>query len=224
MTATRVAVLVSGGGRSLENLVACCRAGLLPDASEAQPDAADADPVAAEVALVVADRAGIGALERATRLGVPALVVHPRDHADADAFGAAVFEAIERAGCELVVLAGFLRLLPIPERWAGRVLNIHPSLLPAFGGKGFWGDRVHRAVLERGCWFSGCTVHYVTDEYDQGPILVQRCVRVAPDDTVASLAAKVFAEECLALPEAVRLHLARSARNAAGPAPEPRVG
>lgn len=192
---TGLCVLVSGGGRSLENLVARCR-----------------EDLPAEVRLVIADRAGIGALDRAERLEVPALVVRPADYSDAQAFGDAVFAQIERAGCELVLLAGFLRLLPIPKRWENRVLNIHPSLLPAFGGKGYWGDRVHEAVLERGCQFSGCTVHYVTNEYDQGPILLQRCVPVEATDTVETLAHRVFEEEKIALPEAVRLHLNRTSR------------
>jgi phosphoribosylglycinamide formyltransferase-1 len=110
------------------------------------------------------------------------------------------------------VLAGFLRLLLLPEAWVGRVLNIHPALLPAFGGKGYWGERVHRAVLERGVQFTGCTVHYVTNEYDAGPIVLQRCVAVRPDDTVASLAARVFEQERRALPEAIRLHLSGAVR------------
>ena len=110
------------------------------------------------------------------------------------------------------MLAGFLRLLLLPPEWVGRVLNIHPALLPAFGGKGYWGDRVHRAVLERGVQFTGCTVHYVTNEYDAGPIVLQRCVAVHPDDTVERLAARVFEQEKVALPEAIRLHLRGAVR------------
>jgi len=101
------------------------------------------------------------------------------------------------------VLAGFLRLLPIRDAWKGRVINIHPSLLPAFGGKGYYGDRVHAAVLERGVQFTGCTVHVVDEVYDNGRIVLQRVVEVRPDDTVASLAARVFDEERIALPEAI---------------------
>jgi phosphoribosylglycinamide formyltransferase-1 len=101
------------------------------------------------------------------------------------------------------VLAGFLRKLVVPARWVGRVVNIHPALLPAFGGKGYYGDRVHRAVIERGCQVSGCTVHLVDDEYDHGRVLVQRWCAVETDDTPATLAARVFAEELVALPEAL---------------------
>ena len=100
-------------------------------------------------------------------------------------------------------MAGFLHLLEIPADFAGRVINIHPSLLPAFGGKGFHGEHVHRAVLERGCTVSGCTVHLVDDQYDHGRILLQATVPVLPDDTVSSLAARVFAAECDALPDAI---------------------
>jgi phosphoribosylglycinamide formyltransferase-1 len=190
----RIAVLVSGGGRSLENLFERIDAGELP----------------CRVGLVLSDRPGVGALARAEKRDVPAVVVSRKDHADRASFRDAIFAEVERADCELVVLAGFLSLLPLPEGWSGRVLNIHPSLLPAFGGKGFYGDRVHAAVLERGCWFTGCTVHYVDDEYDRGPILLQRVCPVEPGDTTESLAARVFDEEKQALPEAIRLHLERS--------------
>ncbi len=107
------------------------------------------------------------------------------------------------------MLAGFLRFLPIPERWIGRVLNIHPSLLPAFGGKGYYGDRVHRAALERGVQFTGCTVHYVDNVYDNGPILLQRCIEVLESDDVESLAARVFELEKISLPEAIRQHFSQ---------------
>lgn len=187
----KLAVLVSGGGRSLENLAETIARGELN----------------ARLNLVVSTKAKAFALERAQRLSIPFTVIdEPRELANEE-YSAQVFEAVEQAGCDLVVLAGFLRLLLIPDHWRGRVLNIHPSLLPAFGGKGYYGSRVHAAVLERGCWFSGCTVHYVDNEYDQGPILLQRSVRVDPDDSVETLAERVFAEEKLALPEAIRLHV-----------------
>ncbi len=194
MSAERIAVLVSGGGRSLENLVERERAGSLN----------------AHVALVLSDRPGVGALERAQRLERPAHVVDRREFADADAFSAAVFRAVEQHDCSLVVMAGFLRLLPIPAAWEQRVLNIHPSLLPAFGGKGCYGDRVHRAVLERGVQFTGCTVHYVDNQYDHGPILLQRVVPVEPQDSVKDLAARVFEAEKDALPDALQLHFQRA--------------
>jgi len=186
----RIGVLVSGGGRSLENLAELVRAGELP----------------AEIALVVSNTPKALALERAKRLGLDSVVIPHQSHATPDEFSAAVFAALEHARVDLVVLAGFLRLLVVPPQWVGRVINIHPSLLPAFGGKGYFGERVHQAVLERGVRFTGCTVHYVTNEYDSGPILVQRCIDVRADDDAHSLAQRVFEEEKLALPEAIRLH------------------
>ena len=152
------------------------------------------------------------ALERAKRLGIPSLVVDAERKLTADEFSREAFTAAEVARSDLVVLAGFLRLLVIPEGWIGRVLNIHPALLPAFGGKGFYGDKVHAAVLASGASETGCTVHYVTNEYDAGPIVLQRCVPVRFDDTPETLAARVFEEEKLALPEALRLHLSGAVR------------
>ena len=184
----KLALLASGAGRSLENLEWLVRAGELP----------------ASIGLVLTDRDGAGVLDRAARLDLPHRVLDWRAIGDADAFAQQAFAAIEEHGCTLVVLAGFLRLLRIPERWLGHVINIHPALLPAFGGKGYYGDRVHRAVLERGVQFTGCTVHHVDNEYDHGKIVLQRVVEVRPEDTVDSLAARVFEEEKIALPEALR--------------------
>lgn len=191
MTAS-LAVLVSGGGRSLENLSAVIDAGELD----------------ARIALVLANTPKAFALERAERLGLQHTVVPHADHTSPESFSRAVFSEIESRDCDLIVLAGFLRLLLLPERWLGRVLNIHPSLLPKYGGKGFYGDRVHRAVIEAAEIESGCTVHYVTNEYDRGPIVLQRRVPVLKGDTADELAARVFEAEKLALPEALRRYVA----------------
>lgn len=195
MRPSRLAVLVSGTGRSLDNLADCVRRGEL----------------AVELALVLSDRPGVGALERAERLGIESLVVPYRDAGGVEPFGRRVFEELEARDIDLVVLAGFLRLLRIPATWLGRVLNIHPALLPAFGGKGFHGDRVHAAVLESGVRETGCTVHFVDNQYDHGPVVLQRRVAVREGDTVHDLAARVFEEEKLALPEAIRSVLAGEA-------------
>ena len=191
----RIAILVSGGGRSLENLAERMVSGVLD----------------AELGLVISNRPDAYALERAERLGIPSLVLDPDREMSPEVFSETVFSAVDDADCSLTVLAGFLRFLPIPPAWEGRVLNIHPSLLPAFGGKGYYGDRVHHAVLERGVRYTGCTVHYVDNVYDNGPIVVQRIVEVTPQDTVESLATRVFEEEKIALPEAIRSHFEQDA-------------
>ncbi|MFN0242992.1 MAG: phosphoribosylglycinamide formyltransferase [Planctomycetota bacterium] len=188
-----IGVLVSGSGRSLENLVQKIRAGELD----------------CRIVVVVSTKADAYALERARRLELPSVVIDPLRRLDDEAFSRDVFAALDAHGCDSAVLAGFLRRLVLPTAWEGRVLNIHPSLLPAFGGKGYYGERVHKAVLARGVQFTGCTVHYVDNEYDAGPILLQRCISVAPGDTPESLAARVFEEEKLALPEALRRHVER---------------
>lgn len=183
----RVAILVSGSGRHLENFATLAERGALP----------------IEVSLVVCDREGVGALERAQRLGLPLLQLDPERRLDPGSFGERAFEAIRASGAEWVLLAGFLRLLEIPEDYRGKVVNIHPSLLPAFGGKGYYGSRVHRAVLERGCQVSGCTVHLVDEVFDNGPILLQRWCPVEKGDTPETLAQRVFDLELEAFPAAV---------------------
>jgi len=187
MTAPRrLAILLSGSGRTLENLLDRIAAGRL----------------VADVAVVVSSRPGVRGIDIARRAGVPVEVI-PRENRSTAAWSEAIFAACRGASPDLVVMAGFLHLLAIPADFAGRVINIHPSLLPAFGGKGFHGDHVHRAVLDRGCTVSGCTVHLVDNEYDHGRILLQATVPVLPDDTVSSLAARVFAAECDALPASI---------------------
>lgn len=190
-----LAVLISGGGRTLQNLAATIDRGELD----------------ARVGLVVAsnDQAAAVGLRRATDLGLDARLLARRDFPAGDAgvaaYSEALFQAIRDAGCDTVCLAGFLALLRVPTDFAGRVLNIHPALLPSFGGRGMWGHHVHEAVLAAGCKVSGCTVHLCDNTYDTGPILVQRCCPVLDDDTPDTLAARVFEQECMAYPEALRM-------------------
>ncbi|MFM8733577.1 MAG: phosphoribosylglycinamide formyltransferase [Pirellulales bacterium] len=182
----RLAVLLSGSGRTLDNLLEWITSGRL----------------AASVDVVVSSRADVRGVRIAEAAGVPVHVLPPQGRS-LDDWSRAVFEACRSVRPDLVVMAGFLHLVRIPAEYAGRVVNIHPSLLPAFGGKGFHGTHVHRAVIDRGCTVSGCTVHLVDDEYDHGRILLQKTVPVLADDTPESLAARVFAAECQALPEAI---------------------
>ena len=182
----RLAVLLSGSGRTLENLLEWIAAGRL----------------AATVEIVVSSRAEVRGVQIAERAGVAVRVLPPGGQEFA-VWSEEVFAACRQAGAELVVMAGFLHLVRIPRAFVGRVINIHPSLLPAFGGQGFHGMHVHRAVLDRGCTVSGCTVHLVDDEYDHGRVVLQKTVPVLPDDSPESLAARVFAAECETLPEAI---------------------
>jgi formyltetrahydrofolate-dependent phosphoribosylglycinamide formyltransferase len=182
----RLAILLSGSGRTLENLLEWITAGRL----------------GATVEVVIASRGDVRGVGVAQRAGLPTRVLPQGTHSTAE-WSAEIFAACRAAKADLVVMAGFLKLVEIPADFAGRVINIHPALLPAFGGKGFHGMHVHRAVLARGCTVSGCTVHLVDNEYDHGRIILQKTVPVLPDDTPESLAARVFAVECQALPEAI---------------------
>ena len=186
----RIAVLLSGTGRSLANLQQEIAAGRLR----------------ADITVVVSSKPEAYGLERAKAHGLDAVAVPRREHADLEAFNAAINAVLVPYDVDLVVLAGFLSLYqPLPAL-AGRVMNIHPALLPAFGGKGFYGDRVHQAVLDSGVKVSGCTVHFADSQYDHGPIILQTAVPVFDDDTVPSLAARVFAAECEAYPRAIQLY------------------
>ncbi len=185
----RLAVLLSGGGTTLQNLLDRIADGRLP----------------ADVVQVVSNRPDAFGLERAERAGVPAAVVDRRDCDSREEFSRRIFDLCRGARADLVCLAGFLQLLTIPDDFAGRVLNIHPALIPAFCGKGYYGHRVHEAVLAYGVKVSGCTVHFADNVYDHGPIVLQRTVPVRDDDTPETLAARVFEQECEAYPEAIRL-------------------
>src|SRR5439155_4882712 len=159
----------------------------------------------ARVVLVIASRADAAALERAQRAGVPTAVIDRREAGSLEEFSQRIFEHCRRAKADLVCLAGFLQLVQVPGDFLGRVMNIHPALIPAFCGKGYYGHRVHEAVLASGAKVSGCTVHFADNEYDHGPIISQRVVPVLDNDNPESLSRRVFAEECEAYPEAIQL-------------------
>ncbi|MCO6453867.1 MAG: phosphoribosylglycinamide formyltransferase [Pirellulaceae bacterium] len=185
-----IAVLISGGGSTLRNL--------LEQIARRRLDI--------EVRLVISSSAKAGGLRYANQAGIESRVLRPRDFASDAAYGEAVFGACRGAGVELVVMGGFLKFVPIPADFENRVMNIHPGLIPAFCGQGFYGLHVHRSVLEYGAKVSGCTVHFVDNQYDHGPIILQRVVPVLDDDTPEALAARVFEQECQAYPEAVQLY------------------
>jgi len=189
MKPARLAVLLSGEGTSLENLF----------------ERIEKDELPARVEGVVASKAGAGGLARAERRGVPAVAVPRREHPDVGAFNDALHAALAPFAIDLVCLLGFLSPFEPRERFAGRVINVHPALIPAFSGRGFYGHRVHRAVLEAGVKVTGATVHFADDEYDHGPIILQEPVAVREDDTPDTLAARVQAAERRLVPEAIRL-------------------
>ncbi|HRQ72628.1 MAG TPA: phosphoribosylglycinamide formyltransferase [Phycisphaerales bacterium] len=179
--AARLCVMISGGGRTLLNLA----------------DEIDAGRLRATVALVIASRECRGA-ERARARGFETIVV------PGEIGRAALGAMLEERAIDWVVLAGYLRYVHVPERFRGRIVNIHPALLPAFGGKGMYGRRVHEAVLASGAAETGCTVHLVDEEYDHGPIVLQGRCPVVTGDTVETLARRVFELECEVYPEALR--------------------
>jgi len=188
----RIAVLLSGAGSSLENLCERIDAGAVPG----------------RVVVAISSKAHAGGLARAANRGIPAVAIPRKLHPDVRAFNDALHAELARHDVDLVALLGFLSPFEPRERFAGRAINVHPALIPAFCGKGFYGARVHEAVLAAGVRLTGATVHFVDDEYDHGPIILQRAVPVLDDDTPDTLAARVQAAERELVPEAVTLFAA----------------
>jgi len=185
----RLAVLISGGGTTLLNLLEKTRAGQLN----------------AELPLVIASREGCRGVERARAAGLRCEPVVRSAFDSVESFSDRLFALCREAEADVVILGGFLCLVRIPGEFQNRVMNIHPSLIPAFCGQGFHGRRVHEAVLERGVKVTGCTVHFANNEYDAGPIILQKVVPVLDGDTPETLQQRVFQSECEAYPEAIRL-------------------
>jgi phosphoribosylglycinamide formyltransferase-1 len=184
-----IAVLLSGTGRTLQNLIDERAAGRL-----------DID-----IRCVIASRPNLGGSERAIKAGLPSFVVDRKSCGDIQAFSSQIFALCDQAKVDLICLAGWLNLLVIPPQYDGRVINIHPSLLPSFGGKGMYGGKVHQAVIDYGCKVTGCTVHFVDATYDNGPVILQRTCPVLDNDTADDLGQRLFEIEKLAFPEAIRL-------------------
>jgi phosphoribosylglycinamide formyltransferase 1 len=185
----RIAVLISGGGTTLKNLIETIAAGSLR----------------VEIALVVSSSPTAAGLQFARSAGIPATIVERKAFASQDEFSAAILDPCRAAKVDLIVMAGFLKRMTIPDDFANRVVNIHPGLIPAFCGEGFYGHHVHQAVIDYGAKISGCTVHFADNQYDHGPVILQRAVPVLDDDTADRLAARVFEAECEAYPEAIQL-------------------
>jgi phosphoribosylglycinamide formyltransferase-1 len=190
----KIGVLASGGGSNMQAVM----------------DAIDRGQIRGRIVLVISDNPQAYALERARLAGSEQRVMLPRDYPSQEAYSQALAEALQSAGVELLLLAGFMRIITreLIEPFRGRMMNIHPALIPSFCGPGFYGHHVHEAVLNYGAKVSGCTVHFVEEAVDGGPIILQRVVPVLEDDTPDTLAARVLIEEHLAYPEAVRLFCA----------------
>ncbi|UCE99590.1 MAG: phosphoribosylglycinamide formyltransferase [Planctomycetota bacterium] len=185
----RLGVLISGGGTTLMNILKYIQQGKLN----------------AEVVLVISSRSTVAGVEKAKAAGLDVKIIRKKDYPDLDEFSKRIEEELVAANVDLIIQGGWLCLWKIPARYENRVMNIHPALLPNFGGQGMWGHHVHEAVLKAGCKVSGCTVHFCTNEYDKGPIIVQRSCPVKDDDTPDTLAARVFEQECIAYPQAINL-------------------
>ncbi len=187
--AIRLAVLISGSGTTLQNII----------------DHIDQGTLDAEVVCVISSRSNAYGLERARKHSIPAIALPFKQFPDSSAFSWAIWDEVRKYNADLVALAGFMSLLEVPPDFAHRIMNVHPALIPAFCGKGMYGHHVHEAVLAYGAKVSGATVHFVDEHYDHGPIILQEAVPVLPDDTPDSLAERVQAKERELYPRAIQL-------------------
>lgn len=195
-----IAVLISGSGRSLKNLI----------------QRIDKGSLNATIRVVISSNLKAGGLEYARAAGIPTHTVERKQVRSDAEFCHEIFAPIRASGVELVVMAGFIKLLPIPPEFENRVINIHPALIPNFCGKGFYGHHVHEAVIKAKAKTSGCTVHFVDNQYDHGPIILQRTVPVESADSPDDLADRVFAAELEALPAAIEMIAAGRVKVARG--------
>ena len=185
----RIVVLISGGGTTLRNLTRRMDAGRLH----------------VEIPLVISSSPDARGTRFAGDAGIPSEVIQRKAFASQDDFSRAIFDRCRQVEADLVVMGGFLKRITIPEDFENRVINIHPALIPSFCGDAMYGHRVHEAVLDYGVKLTGCTVHFADNQYDHGPVILQKAVPVLDDDTPESLAARVFDAECAAYPEALQL-------------------
>jgi len=185
----RLGILLSGGGRTMVNISEAIERGELD----------------AEIVCVISSRSHVAGVDRAKALGIEPHIVRKKDFSNLESFSERLVEIFTEAKVDLVCQCGWLCLWQLPGALEGKVMNIHPGLLPKFGGQGMWGHHVHQAVIDAGESQSGCTVHFVNNEYDAGPIILQRTCPVRPDDSADSLAERVFEQECIAYPQAISL-------------------
>lgn len=185
----RLAVLLSGSGTTLQNIIDHC----------------EDESLAATVSCVIASKTSAYGLVRAAQHGIPAYAITAKDYPDYDARNEAIWDTIRSHGVELVVLAGYMSLLKVPEDYANRIINVHPALIPAFSGQGMFGQHVHEAVIAYGAKVTGATVHFVDDTYDHGPIIMQEAIPVNEQDTAESLAERVQALERKLYPKVIQM-------------------
>lgn len=183
----KLAVFISGGGSTLKNII----------------DRAADGSCRAQIVCVVSSRREVKGVQFAEDAGIPTIVVPRKKYDTPEEFSEVVTRGIEPFAPELIAFGGFMSLYVFPPQYHGKIINIHPALLPGFGGKGMYGDRVHEAVLKAGCKVTGCTVHFVDEEYDRGPIIAQRALPVLDGDTVETLGARVRATERELYPEVI---------------------
>jgi phosphoribosylglycinamide formyltransferase 1 len=186
----KIAVFASGTGSNFQRLV--------QELNKAESPG--------EIALLISNKSKAAVLEKAANMGIASSVIRRKDFPDGDAYANKIFSELESHKIELIVLAGYLQLLPesIIKRYPNKIINIHPALLPAFGGKGYYGDFVHQAVLESGAKISGITIHFVNSEYDKGQIILQKCVDIDFGETIESLRQKIHHLEYEWFPKIVR--------------------
>ncbi len=187
----KIGVLVSGSGTNLQAIIDSCESGYIPG----------------KVVIVISNRKDAYALERAKKHNIPALFINPKEYKNLDEYSEKIADELIKKEVDLVCLAGFLLKLSsgFIKKFKNRIMNIHPALLPSFGGKGMYGHHVHSAVINSGVKISGCTVHFVDEEYDHGQIVLQKAVEVKDDDTPETLAERVLKEEHKIYPEAIKL-------------------
>ncbi|MDD2446295.1 MAG: phosphoribosylglycinamide formyltransferase [Tissierellia bacterium] len=198
MSRTKIGVLISGGGTNLQAII----------------DNIQQGNINGEIGLIISNKNGAYGLERGKKSGIESMFINPLDHRDFQSYNDKLIEEFKKRDIELIVLAGYLKILSqdFVSEYKNRIINIHPSLIPSFCGKGYYGERVHQAVLDYGCKITGATVHFVDENADTGPIILQEVVKVYEDDTVDSLQKRVLEIEHKILVEAVRLYCDKKLR------------